>query len=126
MYTSIVNDRFFALFPCYLGTVTILINYLIPLLRIVMSVPSSSSNNISDNNKLGGASPSPIEGIEGVPGPSSLDPMHSVLPQDEESEEYGDDEDEDEDETSEGESEVSRSTSFSGGSRCFIYRPHCE
>lgn len=72
-----------------------------------MSVPPSSSNNISDNNKLGGASPSPIEGIEGVPGPSSLDPMHSVLPQDEESEDYGDDEEEGDEETSEGESEVS-------------------
>ncbi|XP_020293654.1 F-box/WD repeat-containing protein 7 [Pseudomyrmex gracilis] len=77
-----------------------------------MSVPPSSSNNISDNNKLGGASPSPIEGIEGLPGPSSLDPMHSVLPQDEESEDYGDDEDEDEDETSEGESEISDSGLF--------------
>jgi len=73
-----------------------------------MSVPPSSSNNISDNNKLGGASPSPIEGIEGVPGPSSLDPMHSVLPQDEESEDYGDDEEEGDEESSEGESEVSQ------------------
>lgn len=72
-----------------------------------MSVPPSSSNNISDNNKLGGTSPSPIEGIEGVPGPSSLDPMHSVLPQDEESEDYGDDEEEGDEESSEGESEVS-------------------
>lgn len=73
-----------------------------------MSVPPPSSNNISDNNKLGGASPSPIEGIEGVPGPSSLDPMHSVLPQDEESEDYGDDEEEGDEESSEGESEVSQ------------------
>jgi len=72
-----------------------------------MSVPPSSSNNISDNNKLGSASPSPIEGIEGVPGPSSLDPMHSVLPQDEESEDYGDDEEEGDEESSEGDSEVS-------------------
>lgn len=71
-----------------------------------MSVPPSSSNNISDNNKLGGASPSPIEGIEGIPGPSSLDPMHSVFPQ-EEFEDYGGDEDEDDEETSEEESEVS-------------------
>lgn len=70
-----------------------------------MSVPPTSSNNISDN-KLGGASPSPIEGIEGVPGPSSLDPMNSVSPQDE-SEDYGDDEDEGDEESSEGESEVS-------------------
>jgi len=88
-----------------LGTVAIPIN---SVLRIVMSVPPSSSNNISDNNKLGGASPSPIEGIEGVPGPSSLDPMHSVLPQDEESEDYGDDEEEGDEESSEGESEVSQ------------------
>jgi len=95
-----------------LGTVTILIN---PILRIVMSVPPSSSNNISDNNKLGGASPSPIEGIEGVPGPSSLDPMHSVLPQDEESEDYGDDEEEGDEESSEGESEVSQYQS------CFFF-----
>lgn len=89
---------------CYSGTVTISIN---PILSLVMSVPPSSSNNISDNNKLGGTSPSPIEGIEGVPGPSSLDPMHSVLPQDEESEDYGDDEEEGDEESSEGESEVS-------------------
>ncbi|KAG5311046.1 PREDICTED: F-box/WD repeat-containing protein 7 isoform X2 [Acromyrmex echinatior] len=91
------------------GTVTIPINL---TLRIVMSVPPSSSNNISDNNKLGGASPSPIEGIEGVPGPSSLDPMHSVLPQDEESEDYGDDEEEGDEESSEGESEISDSGLF--------------
>lgn len=91
---------------CYLGTITISVNPLLPV-RIVMSVPPSSSNNISDNNKLGGASPSPIEGIEGVPGPSSLDPMHSVLPQDEESEDYGDDEEDGDEESSEGESEVS-------------------
>lgn len=85
-----------------------------------MSVPPSSSNNISDNNKLGGASPSPIEGIEGLPGPSSLDPMHPVLPQDEESEDYGDDEDEDEDETSEGESEVSHQQTSSDNLLVFI------
>lgn len=91
---------------CFLGAVTISINLILSLC-IVMSVPPSSSNNISDNNKLGGASPSPIEGIEGIPGPSSLDPMHSVLPQDEESEDYGDDEDEGDEESSEGESEVS-------------------
>lgn len=72
-----------------------------------MSVPSSSSNNISDNNKLGGTSPSPIEGIEGIPGPSTLDPMQSILPQDEESKDYGDEGDEDDEESSEGESEVS-------------------
>lgn len=90
-------------FLCYLGTISIPTN---SILRIVMSVPPSSSNNISDNNKLGGASPSPIEGIEGVPGPSSLDPMHPVLPQDEESEDYGDDEEEGDEESSEGESEV--------------------
>lgn len=78
------------------------------LVHIVMSVPSSSSNNISDNNKLGGTSPSPIEGIEGVPGPSSLGPMHSVLPQDEESEDYGDEEDEDDEDSSDAESGVSQ------------------
>lgn len=72
-----------------------------------MSVPSSSSKKISDNNKLGGTSPSPIEGIEGIAGPSSLDPMNSVFPQDEESEEYGDEADEDEEDSSEGESDVS-------------------
>lgn len=72
-----------------------------------MSVPSSSSNNISDNNKLGGTSPSPIEGIEGVPGPSSLGPMHAVLPQDEESEDYGDEGDEEDEDSSEAESGVS-------------------
>lgn len=71
-----------------------------------MSVPPSSSSNISDNNKLGGTSPSPIEGIEGIPGPSSLDPMHSVLLQDEESEDCGDEGDEDDEDSSEGESEV--------------------
>jgi len=96
-------DTFFVL---YTGAVTISINLILSL-RVVMSVPPSSSNNISDNNKLGGASPSPIEGIEGIPGPSSLDPMHSILPQDEESEDYGDDEDEGDEESSEGESEVS-------------------
>lgn len=89
---------------CVIQVVAIPIN---PILSLVMSVPPSSSNNISDNNKLGGTSPSPIEGIEGVPGPSSLDPMHSVLPQDEESEDYGDDEEEGDEESSEGESEVS-------------------
>ncbi|XP_060833033.1 F-box/WD repeat-containing protein 7 isoform X1 [Bombus pascuorum] len=72
-----------------------------------MSVPSSSSNKINDN-KPGGTSPSPIEGIEGVPGPSSLEPMHSLLAQDEESEDYGEDgEEEDEDDSSEEESEIS-------------------
>lgn len=71
-----------------------------------MSVPSSSSNKINDN-KPGGTSPSPIEGIEGVPGPSSLEPMHSLLAQDEESEDYGEDAEEDEDDSSEEESEVS-------------------
>lgn len=73
-----------------------------------MSVPPPSSNNIADTNKLGGASPSPIEGIEGVPGPSFLDPMPSASPQDEESEDYGDDDEEGDEESSEGESEVSR------------------
>lgn len=76
--------------------------------RIVMSVPSSSSNNISDNNKLGGTSPSPIEGIEGVPGPSSLGPMHAVLPQDEESEDYGDEGEEEDEDSSEAESGVNQ------------------
>ncbi|KOC61478.1 F-box/WD repeat-containing protein 7 [Habropoda laboriosa] len=72
-----------------------------------MSVPSSSSNKITDN-KPGGTSPSPIEGIEGVPGPSSLEPMHSLLTQDEESEDYGEDgEEEEEDDSSEEESEIS-------------------
>lgn len=71
-----------------------------------MSVPSSSSNKIS-NGKPGGTSPSPVEGIEGVPGPSSLEPMHSLLPQDEESEDYGEDGEEEEYDSSEEESEVS-------------------
>lgn len=72
-----------------------------------MSVPSSSSNKITDN-KPGGTSPSPIESIEGIPGPSSLEPMHSLLAQDEESEDYGEDgEEEEEDDSSEEESEVS-------------------
>jgi len=97
-------------FMFYLGAVTIPVNLILPL-RVIMAVPSTSSNNISDN-KLGGASPSPIEGIEGVPGPSSLDPMNSVLPQDEESEDYGDDEDEGDEESSEGESEVSSNFNF--------------
>ena len=73
----------------------------------MMSVPSSSSNKITDN-KPGGTSPSPIEGIEGVPGPSSLEPMHSLLTQDEESEDYGEDgEEEEEDDSSEEDSEAS-------------------
>lgn len=71
-----------------------------------MSVPSSSSSKITDS-KPGGTSPSPIEGIEGVPGPSSVEPMHSVLPQDGESEDYGDDGEEEEDDSSEEESDVS-------------------
>ena len=69
-----------------------------------MSVPSSSSNGIN-REKPGGTSPSPVEGVEGIPGPSSLDPIPSPLPPNGGSEDYGD-EAEDDDESSEEESEV--------------------
>lgn len=68
-----------------------------------MSVPSSSASKIIN----GGTSPSPVEGIEVVPGPSSVDHLHYAVPQDGESEDYGDEPEEEEDEsTEEEESEV--------------------
>lgn len=86
-----------------------------------MSVPSTSSKKLSEG-KPGGTSPSPIESIEVVPGPSSLDPMHCTFPQDGESEEYGDEEDEDDDESSEEESEVSSSYFLIHILSWFVYR----
>ena len=70
-----------------------------------MSVPSSSSKGIN-KEKHGGTSPSPVEGVEGIPGPSSLDPIHGPLPQDGESEDYGDEAEEEEEDSTEEESEV--------------------
>lgn len=70
-----------------------------------MSVPQSSLKGIN-REKPGGTSPSPVEGVEGIPGPSTLDPIHCSLPQDGESEDYGDEAEEAEAESTEEESEV--------------------
>ncbi|XP_033223817.1 F-box/WD repeat-containing protein 7 [Belonocnema kinseyi] len=71
-----------------------------------MSVPSSSSKGIN-REKPGGTSPSPVEGVEGIPGPSSLDPIHCPLPPDGESEDYGDEAEDEDDDSTEEESEIS-------------------
>lgn len=70
-----------------------------------MSVPQSSLKGIT-REKPGGTSPSPVEGVEGIPGPSTLDPINCSLPQDGESEDYGDEADEAEAESTEEDSEV--------------------
>ncbi|XP_043286644.1 F-box/WD repeat-containing protein 7 [Venturia canescens] len=83
-----------------------------------MSVPSSSSSSSSsskgiEGEKPGGTSPSPVEGVEvGIAGPSTLEHPVCPLPQDGESEDYGNEADEEEDEeeeedSSEEESEIS-------------------
>ncbi|XP_043478305.1 F-box/WD repeat-containing protein 7 [Leptopilina heterotoma] len=71
-----------------------------------MSVPQSSLKGIT-REKPGGTSPSPVEGVEGIPGPSTLDPINCSLPQDGESEDYGDEVDEAEAESTEEDSEIS-------------------
>ena len=68
-----------------------------------MSVPPSSSKGIA-SEKPGGTSPSPIEGVEGVPGPSTLDQI--PLPQNEELDDYGETADEEEEESTEEDCEV--------------------
>lgn len=42
-----------------------------------MSVPQSSLKGIT-REKPGGTSPSPVEGVEGIPGPSTLDRSREV------------------------------------------------
>lgn len=78
----------------------------------VMSVPSSSSSSSSsskgiEGEKPGGTSPSPIEGVEvSIAGPSTLENPVCPLPQDAESEDYGNEADEEGEDSSEEESEV--------------------
>ncbi|XP_011499604.1 PREDICTED: F-box/WD repeat-containing protein 7 [Ceratosolen solmsi marchali] len=74
-----------------------------------MSVPPSSSKGIA-SVKPGGTSPSPIEGVEGVPGPSTLEQI--PLPQNEELDDYGETADEEEEESTEEDCEISDSGLF--------------
>ncbi|XP_032457657.1 F-box/WD repeat-containing protein 7 isoform X4 [Nasonia vitripennis] len=78
----------------------------------VMSVPPSSSKGTA-SEKPGGTSPSPIEGVEGVPGPSTLDQI--PLPQNEELDDYGETADEEEEESTEEDCEISDSGLFCNG-----------
>lgn len=70
-----------------------------------MSVPSSSSKGLG-GEKPGGTSPSPVEGVEGVPGPSTIDPLQSDLAHEGESDDYGEEAEEEEDDSTDEESEV--------------------
>ncbi|XP_012256260.2 F-box/WD repeat-containing protein 7 [Athalia rosae] len=71
-----------------------------------MSAPSSSSKGLG-GEKPGGTSPSPVEGVEGVPGPSTLDPLQTAIAHDGESDDYGEEAEEEEEDSTDEESETS-------------------
>lgn len=72
-----------------------------------MSIPSSSKS-INLSKPPGGASPSPTEGIDETPGPSTLDIICCTFPENMKSEDYGDEGEDDEEDSSEQGSEVSK------------------
>lgn len=84
---------------------------------VMSDPPSSSSNNgISSSNSEtpGGTSPSPVEGIESLPGPSGrLDEVEISLSQNDElADDYGEEANEEEENSSEDDCEVSSVTTL--------------